>query len=303
MDTPLPADKSPFLAPYPPPAGPTLPTLKPFTAVDLAPPLGAGAARMPAPPQVSPFLDKQALPAQSAKPVILAAPPPEPPGPVPSSDLSRLFAPPAAAASPFAGKPVMETAAAAPAPAAREERPVPAAVTPTIPPVQPPAPPARAAAQPDAAAPVPAAPAQSAATQAMRASATARPASASAILRKTDLAMTDADAPAEKPDVLVTTGPLAQGRDILSYHGVVSVELVIPKDLLFRNPAPYGELHRIKAAEEQLQRVKQKAFEELSERARALGANGIIGATMQFSQFDAVVFLCSALGTAVKLAE
>lgn len=289
MDTPLPADKSPFLAPYPPPAGPTLPTLKPFTAVDLAPPLGAGAARMPAPPQVSPFLDKQTLPAQPAKPSALAAPPPEPLGPVPSSDLSRLFAPPSPAASPFAGKPVVETAA-------------PAAVAPKVPPAQPPAPPIPQAASAGRAAPVQAAQAQSASAQALRASATAR-ASASAILRKTELAMTDADAPAEKPAVLVTTGPMAQGRDILSYHGVVSVELVIPKDLLFRNPAPYGELHRIKAAEEQLQRVKQKAFEELSERARALGANGIIGASMQFSQFDAVVFLCSALGTAVRLAE
>ena len=54
-------------------------------------------------------------------------------------------------------------------------------------------------------------------------------------------------------------------------------------------------------AEDQLQRVKQKAFEELADRARALGADGIVGATLQFSQFDAVVFLCAACGTAVKV--
>jgi uncharacterized protein YbjQ (UPF0145 family) len=118
---------------------------------------------------------------------------------------------------------------------------------------------------------------------------------------KSSLTMTDADAPAEDPGVLVTTGPNVEGRRIASYLGVASVEIVIPKDVLFRNPAPYGELHRIKAAEEQLQRVKRKAFEELSERARALGADAVVGATLQFSQFDAVVFLCAALGTAVKL--
>jgi uncharacterized protein YbjQ (UPF0145 family) len=72
-------------------------------------------------------------------------------------------------------------------------------------------------------------------------------------------------------------------------------------DVLFRNPAPYGELHRIKAAEEELQRVKRKACEELNARARAMGANGIVAVTLQYSQIDAVAFLCAATGTAVKL--
>ena len=60
-------------------------------------------------------------------------------------------------------------------------------------------------------------------------------------------------------------------------------------------------MHRIRAAEEQLQSVKAKAFEELAERARGVGANAVVGASLQFSQFDAVVFLCSAVGTAVKI--
>jgi uncharacterized protein YbjQ (UPF0145 family) len=113
--------------------------------------------------------------------------------------------------------------------------------------------------------------------------------------------MTDADASPEAPGLLMTTGPNVEGRRIQSYLGVVSVEIVIPKDLLFRNPAPYGDLHRMKAAEDHLQRVKQKAFEELAAKARALGGTGVVGATLQFSQFDAVVFLCAAMGTAVKI--
>jgi uncharacterized protein YbjQ (UPF0145 family) len=155
-------------------------------------------------------------------------------------------------------------------------------------------------ASPTAAASAPAAPAASA-SAALRASAILRRGSGTEAYPKSSLTMTDADAPAEAPGLLVTTGPNVEGRRIASYLGVVSVEIVIPKDVLFRNPAPYGELHRIKAAEEQLQRVKRKAFEELSEKARALGADAMVGATLQFSQFDAVVFLCAALGTAVQL--
>ena len=82
---------------------------------------------------------------------------------------------------------------------------------------------------------------------------------------------------------------------------MVSVEIVVPKDLLLRNPAPYGELHRIKYAEDHLQQIKVKALEELTERARQAQADGLVGVTVQFSQFDTVVMLCSAVGTAVRV--
>ena len=106
-----------------------------------------------------------------------------------------------------------------------------------------------------------------------------------------------------KPEFFLTTTQQADGFPIRSYLGVVSVEIVIPKDLLFRNPAPHGELHRLKAAEDELQRVKNQAFAELGDKAKKLGADGVLGVTLQFSQFDAMVFLCAAVGTAVKLAD
>jgi uncharacterized protein YbjQ (UPF0145 family) len=135
---------------------------------------------------------------------------------------------------------------------------------------------------------------------ALRASATPRRGAGSEIIAKTDLAMTDADAP-ETALLLVTSGPSLEGRRISGYLGMISSEIVIPMDVLFRNPAPYGELHRIKAAEDELQRVKRKACEELETRARALGADGVVGVALQYSQIDAVAFLCAATGTAVKL--
>ena len=69
-----------------------------------------------------------------------------------------------------------------------------------------------------------------------------------------------------KPVFFVSTTQTVDGFQIQDYLGLISVEVVIPKDILFRNPAPYGELHRIKAAEDQLQKVKAKALEELGRR-------------------------------------
>ncbi len=281
MDNPFSADNSnPFLTPYQAAgATPAASGIKPFNAVDLAPPAGMNGNRMSAPPPLAPtaspfagadlgnaFLSRE-TPLQAAPygaTAATAAP----------ATLAHAFAPamPANAApvvNPFTSKPVAAPSAPpdfTPVPeraVAWEERPaVPAPVAaPVAAPVRMPAPVAAAAPMKH-------------------------------------------DAPeshAAKPGFLLTTGHNLEGHRIGAYLGVVSVEIVIPKDILFRNPAPYGELHRIKAAEDQLQKVKQKAFEELGDRARALGADGIVGATLQFSQFDAVVFLCAAVGTAVRI--
>lgn len=105
-----------------------------------------------------------------------------------------------------------------------------------------------------------------------------------------------------KPRFFVTSTAMVDGYPIQAYLDVISVEIVLPKDLLFRNPAPYGELHRLKAAEEQLQRVKAKAMEELTDKAKQLRADGIVGVTVTFTNLDTVCCLCAAVGTAVKIA-
>lgn len=127
--------------------------------------------------------------------------------------------------------------------------------------------------------------------------------SASANARKSQILAISEMGNIHKPDFFLTTTPTVEGFAIQEYLGMVSIEIVVPKDLLFRNPAPHGDLHRLKAAEDELQKVKIVALEELSQRARTMGADGIVGMTLQFSQFDAIVCLCSAVGTAVKLAE
>ena len=317
MDNPFSGDNSnPFLTPYQAPGSqPAAPTIKPFTAVDLAPPAGQNGNRHSAPGNMGPGAN---MPAPSAGPFagaefsnaflsretpMQASPSAGAQSPVPANSLASAFAPalPANSApvvNPFTGKP-------SPTP------PAPADFTPV---------PDRPAPQP---APMPSlAPAAPAAPAMMPARPMAPPkpafdpaephgAGIITVPSKSATSVLPAQAPAApvaapvhaavKSAFPVSTGQNLEGHRIGGYLGVVSVEIVIPKDLLFRNPAPYGELHRIKAAEDQLQKVKAKAFEELTDRARALGADGIVGATLQFSQFDAVVFLCSAVGTAVRL--
>ena len=105
-----------------------------------------------------------------------------------------------------------------------------------------------------------------------------------------------------KPRFFLTSTAVVDGYPIQAYLDVISVEVVLPKDLLFRNPAPYGELHRLKAAEDQLQKVKAKAMEELTDKAKQMHADGIVGVTVTFTNLDTVCCLCSAVGTAVKIA-
>ena len=221
-------------APFPPPSGPPgASTLKPFTAVDLAPKGGANAA----PP--NPFLDNYQGPFFDRNPT--AAEPAVKPAPGPAYPQE-----------------------AAPAPRGLE---TPAQFNP------PPAPP-----------PPPAAARQS------------------QILAANEFPAGNPGANF-KPKFFLTTTAAVEGFPVQDYLGVVSVEIVVPKDLLLRNPAPYGELHRIKYAEEHVQLIKAKALEELTERATQMQADGLVGVTLQFSQFDAVVSLCSAVGTAVRVAS
>jgi len=107
--------------------------------------------------------------------------------------------------------------------------------------------------------------------------------------------------PAVKPDFFLTSTPTVDGYRIQAYLDFLSVEIVLPKDLLFRNPAPYGELHRLKAAEDELQKVKATAIEELTDKAKTIDADGIVGVTVTFTNLDTVCCLCSAMGTAVRI--
>jgi uncharacterized protein YbjQ (UPF0145 family) len=251
MDNPFLGDNkaNPFQTPYQQPAPGAAPGIKPFAAVDLAPPIEPTGARHGGPASPSPFA---------------------------GSDFSNAFL-------------------------ARE-----AAAAGTMPPAPAPAAPKAAAPIPAVPAPVtPAFPAAPAVPKPMKDFSPAPMAPPAAARQSQILSMTDFNEALEmrKPEFFCTSTPAVDGYQVRKYLGVVSVELVVPKDVLFHHPAPHGELHRIKSAEEQLQKVKLKAIEELSDRAKGMQADGVVGVTLSFAQLDAVVCLCSAVGTAVQLAD
>jgi uncharacterized protein YbjQ (UPF0145 family) len=266
MDNPFSADNkaNPFQTPYQQGQTPAAaPGIKPFAAVDLAPPAGHNGQRLNAPgnPTASAFtggdfgnafLSPQSPSSQGMPPMPPIAAPqahtlPTPPAPQAPSNAYAPMAP-AQGTNLFAPKPAPQ--------AMPDYTPVPNGI----------------------------------------------PASAR---QSTILSMSDFNdvVNMHKPEFFLTTTQQVDGFAIRSFLGVVSVEIVIPKDLLFRNPAPHGEMHRLKAAEDELQRVKNQAFVELGDKAKKLGADGVVGVSLAFSQFDAVVFLCAAVGTAVKLAD
>lgn len=237
MDNPFPADKSnPFQTPYQQSAAPAGSGIKPFAAVDLAPPAdqsgsrhGGHAAALP-----SPFAGGEFGSAFLNREGPMPGPSPKSDTPAPAVPMGNSFSP--APMADFSPAPV------APPEAARQSQ----------------------------------------------------------ILSLNEF---NESLLIRKPEFFCTSTHGVDGYQIQKHLGVVSAEVVIPKDILFQNPAAYGELHRMKSAEDQLQKVKGKAMEELADRARQMGADGVVGVTVGFSQFDAVVCLCSAVGTAVKLAD
>jgi uncharacterized protein YbjQ (UPF0145 family) len=262
-------DKSAFAfqKPFPPPANAPQGggALRPFTAVDLAPPATSGKAPLgpaanPMGPAASPFLesfggafDKDSKAADAIKPDPMLEPR--------ALAAFRVDEPPAAVedfspAMPMAPTMPMTPDVLAPIPA-REDGPAP------LPPM-----------------PVAARNSQ--------------------ILAAAD--MGSGSISSMKPRFFLTSTAVVDGYPIQAYLDVISVEIVLPKDLLFRNPAPYGELHRLKAAEDQLQKVKAKALEELTDKAKHLHADGVVGVAVTFTNLDTVCCLCSAVGTAVKIA-
>ena len=79
--------------------------------------------------------------------------------------------------------------------------------------------------------------------------------------------------------MIVTTTPSIEGRAITAYHGVVTGETVIGANIFRDLFAGIRDIigGRSGAYEKELARAREIAFEELKDRAQALGANAVVG--------------------------
>ena len=106
--------------------------------------------------------------------------------------------------------------------------------------------------------------------------------------------------------MIVTTTPTIEGRMVRTYLGVINSETIIGanfiKDILGGLRDFFGG--RSSTYEKVMEEAKESALRELVDKARAMGADAVIGIDLDFETIGAngSMLMVSASGTAVKLA-
>lgn len=103
--------------------------------------------------------------------------------------------------------------------------------------------------------------------------------------------------------MLVTTTNSLEGKTIETYHGIVSGESIMGANIVRDIFATVTDIvgGRSAAYEDKLAEGRKIALEEMTERARAMGANAIIGVDLDFETVREGMMMCIATGTAVTV--
>jgi uncharacterized protein YbjQ (UPF0145 family) len=102
-----------------------------------------------------------------------------------------------------------------------------------------------------------------------------------------------------------STTPSIQGKDISSYHGVVTGEAILGANIFKDFFASIRDIvgGRSAAYERELSKARIIAFEEMSQQAAELGANAIVGIDIDYETVGAKggMLMVSVSGTAVTI--
>ncbi len=105
--------------------------------------------------------------------------------------------------------------------------------------------------------------------------------------------------------MLHSTTPEIQGKPIVRYHGVVTGEAILGANIFKDFFAGIRDIvgGRSAAYEQELQKARRIAFEEMSDQARDLGANAIVGIDIDYETVGSQggMLMVSVSGTAVTL--
>lgn len=105
--------------------------------------------------------------------------------------------------------------------------------------------------------------------------------------------------------MLLTTTPSIEGRKITRYCGVVAGEAILGANIFKDLFAGIRDLvgGRSGTYERELQRARDIAMEELQERAKALGANAVVGIDLDYEVLGEKngMLMVAASGTAVVI--
>jgi uncharacterized protein YbjQ (UPF0145 family) len=105
--------------------------------------------------------------------------------------------------------------------------------------------------------------------------------------------------------MIVTTTPTLQGRDIVDYKGIVTGEAILGTNVFRDFFASIRDIigGRSGAYERVLNDARQTAINEMTEQARRMGANAVIGVDIDYESIGAgegnTMLMVSASGTAV----
>ncbi|OYT35092.1 hypothetical protein B6U96_11330 [Archaeoglobales archaeon ex4484_92] len=103
--------------------------------------------------------------------------------------------------------------------------------------------------------------------------------------------------------MIVTTTPTIEGRRIVEYKGIVSGEAIMGANVIRDIFAGIRDIigGRAGAYEEKLNEAKNIAISEMVERARAMGANAIVGVTLDYEEMREGMLMVCCFGTAVVI--
>lgn len=102
--------------------------------------------------------------------------------------------------------------------------------------------------------------------------------------------------------MIITTTPSVEGRGIKSYHGIVVGEAILGANVFRDIFAGITDIigGRSAAYEQSLGEARATALRELEERAKALGADAVVGVDLDYEVINNMLMV-SASGTAVSL--
>ena len=103
--------------------------------------------------------------------------------------------------------------------------------------------------------------------------------------------------------MIITTTPTIEGKEIVSYQGIVFGEVIAGVDFVKDFMASFSNFFggRSTSYEEELSNARETALRELEERAAARGANAVIGVDIDYEVLgtDNGMLMVTASGTAV----
>ena len=105
--------------------------------------------------------------------------------------------------------------------------------------------------------------------------------------------------------MIITTTPSIEGKPIKEYKGIVGGEAIMGANIMLDFFARIRDVvgGRSAAYEEKLKEAQQIALTEMEERAKALGANAIVGVDMDYEVLGAQngMLMVNVNGTAVVI--